>query len=165
MWLLFLAPSVLAILTFRAVDNDIELVRRNWYYVLVGALLASSATTTIGAGMTVFVSPGQSVLGLLGLGTTNLVVAILAWRALVQPAPRRAALAGMVAAGLEIVAVVVDVIRNFNVDDSHYNIGFEIALVGGLVTLGTGALACIAALATFRRPTVIVPEARVVDKD
>src|SRR5262245_23921135 len=97
----FIAPMMLAIATFRSVGNDVQLARRRWYYVLVSPLLASSAATAVGAGMTLVGSGEGPFFGFLAIGTTNAIVAMLTWRALVRPSPRSAALAGLIATLLE----------------------------------------------------------------
>ena len=165
----FFAPIPLGVGTYRGVDRSAALAHRGWYYVLVTPLLLSAAGTAVGAGMTIVSDPSGAlpVLGFLALGTTNVVVAMLAWRALMRPSTRAAALAGMVAVLLELAAMVVDVMLNMHRGESHgeREIGIAIALFGSMITIGTGALACVGALVTFRRATLVVPEARVVDGD
>lgn len=156
-----------AYLTYRHVDRTAQLAHRGWYYALVGSLLLSAAGTAVGSGMTVFITGTGAlpILGFLALGTTNVAVAILAWRALVTPSTRIAALAGMLAVLLEMVAMSVDVMLDMHKGgfNSERELGMAIALFGALISVGTGALASLAALITFVPQQVAVPEARVVD--
>jgi hypothetical protein len=117
----------------------------------------------VGAGMTVAFGDARSPTGAITLGTTNVLIAILAWRALVRPSTRKAAGAGMCAVVLELVAMIVDVFFHMprHVDD-HTELGFAIALVGASFSIATGALACFAALITFEPNRLDVPKARVI---
>lgn len=160
----FFMAMPLAYYTYREVDRAADLRLRWLYYVLVGLLLASSAGSVVGAGMTVALNDAHSPLGALALGTTNVLIAILAWRALVQPSTRNAARAGMCAVVFELLAMIVDVFINMQkhrVDDQT-ELGFAIVFMGAAFSIATGALACFAALITFEPNHPEVPKARVI---
>src|SRR5688572_22948206 len=163
----FFGVIAVAVYTYRAVDKHAGLRHRWLYFTLVGSLLLSAAATVVGAGMTVAIERGSRdvpMLGLVTLGSTNVVIAALAWRALVRPSTRAAAGAGMVAVTLEIVATVIDGMINVRaMSYGEQELGFAIALTAAMISIGTGALACFAALLAFESKRVEVPEARVVD--
>jgi hypothetical protein len=164
-----LAAMPSAFFTYRAVERTADLGYRWLYYALVGSLLLSAAATAVGAGMTIVIEPsgGMPIVGFLALGTTNVIVAILAWRALVRPSTRAAARAGMYAVLLELLAMTIDVVMTMHKNGTTFGdreLGFSIALVGATISLGTGALACFASLVTFVPDQPDVPEARVVAK-
>jgi hypothetical protein len=159
------APMILSIVTFRRVVRDADLVRRRTYKVLVGSLLLTAATTAILCGSTMFISRSGPiyVVGFLLLGTTNVIVTILAWRALLAPSTRRAALAGLVAVCSQCVAMCIDININMRVPGFGDQPETGFALLAALITIGTGSLACLAALIAFGPDAPDVPEARVVD--
>jgi hypothetical protein len=162
----FFGVMAVAIYTYREVDRHAHLRYRWLYYLLVGSLLLSAAVTVVGAGMTVVIATGGEfpMLGLVALGTTNVIVGALAWRALVRPSTRAAAGAGMMAVLLEIVAMIIDVMINMHKGSyGDQEMGLAIALTAAMISIGTGALACFAALVAFEPKRVEVPEARVVD--
>ena len=161
----FFGPMIAAIGTFRMVDREADLKYPRVYYVLVGLLLLSAAVTAIASGSTLFVSKNAPLLvvGFTALGITNVSIVILAWRALVAPSTRRAALAGMVAACAECIAMAFDVTVNMRVPGFGEQPATGIALLAALVTIATGALACFAALVTFGPKGLDVPTARVVE--
>ena len=164
-----LAAMPTAFFTYRAVERTADLGYRWLYYTLVGSLLLSAAATAVGAGMTLVIEPsrGMPIVGFLALGTTNVIVAILAWRALVRPSTRAAARAGMYAVLLELLAMTIDVVMTMQKSGATLGdreIGFSIALYGATISLGTGALACFASLVTFVPDQPDVPEARIVEK-
>jgi hypothetical protein len=162
----FFGVMAIAIYTYREVDRNAHLRNRWLYYTLVASLLLSASVTVVGAGMTVVADPDSKVptFGLLALGTTNVVIGALAWRALVRPSTRAAAGAGMMAVLLEIVAMIIDVMMNMSKSPvGDLELGLAIALSAAMISIGTGALACFAALIAFEPRRVEVPEARVVD--
>lgn len=162
----FFGVMAVAIYTFREVDRHAHLRYRWLYHALVGSLLASAAVTAVGAGMTIVSAPGTNVpmLGFVALGTTNVAIAALAWRALVRPSPRAAAGAGMIAVLLELVAMIIDITINAHRSTiGDQELGLAIALSAAMISIGTGALACFAALIAFEPRRVEVPEARIVD--
>jgi len=101
--------------------------------------------------------------GLTALGTTNVIIAILAWRALVAPSTRRAAVAGLVAVCTECLAMGFDVTVNMHVRGFGTEPETGFALLAALLTIATGSLACFAALIAFGPNLPDVPAARVVD--
>lgn len=138
------------------------------------ALLLVAAVTCLGAsGSTVIIDSelGSSHLfGFIGLASTNLVVSILAWRALVQPTPRRAAVAGLVAVLVEMVAMLFDIIMNLvkRTASTHTLMAsshsLSVAVYSSFVATWAGALVCMASVSAFYRPTAqAMPEARVID--
>ncbi len=149
----------LAYSTYREVERAADLRLRWLYYLLVGLLFASAAGSVVGAGMTY----AYSSTGAIALGTTNVLIAILAWRALVRPSTRRAAGAGMCAVVLELLAMIVDAFFHmpWHVDD-RTELGFAIVFIGASFSIATGALACFAALITFEPNRPEVPKARVI---
>jgi hypothetical protein len=163
----FFGPMIAAIGTFRMVDRDADLKYRRAYYALVGLLLASAAVTAVAAGSTLFISrkAPMLVVGFTALGATNVVIVILAWRALVAPSTRRAALAGMIAACAECIAMAFDVTINMRVVGFGEQPATGIALLAALTTIATGALACFAALVAFGPNLPDVPSARIVDPE
>jgi len=164
----FFAGMILAVITYRHVHPGV-LARRVVYFVLVGTLLASSATTVVAAGSTLFIKADRAIpiVGFSVLGATNLLVAIIAWRALVQPSAKRAALAGMLALLLELFAMAFDVVMNHRAPEfRRHDLWIAIALYGAVTSMGTGALACIAAVSAFDPPDEQeIPAARVLDTD
>lgn len=161
----FLASFVLAICSaIRAQPGVLRF--RALYYGLVGTLLATSATTLVAAGSTLFIAPGTSlrVVGFTALGLVNMVVGVLTWRALVRPAPRRAAVAGMLAVLGEMFALIVDIVMNDRMPGFERGSEWiEVALWGSLISMASGCLACIAALAAFRDVDAHeIPEAQIV---
>jgi hypothetical protein len=154
----------LAYSTYREVERAADLRLRWLYYLLVGLLFASAAGSVAGASMTVALDDARSPIGAIALGTTNVFIAILAWRALVRPSTRNAAGAGMCAVVFEIIAMVIDVFLNMqkhHVDD-RTELGFAIVFIGASFSIATGALACFAALITFEPNRLDVPKARVL---
>lgn len=166
LFLPFFAGMLVAPLTYRFVTPGV-LARRGLYYVLVGSLLLAAATTLVAAGSTLLIQPGSplGVVGFTVLGVTNVLIVIVTWRALVRPTPKRAALAGMLAVVSELVAMIVDVVTNHWVHYDQREVWSGIALVGALIAVGAGALACIASLSAFRDPDEQdIPAARIVDE-
>jgi len=164
----FFGAMVLGVITYRAVVRDAHLRYRTAYKLLVGTLFASSAATTVGSGMTLFVTSGEAlpVMGFFALGSTNLLLAILSWRALVSPSTRGAARVGMLAALFESFAMTLDIFLNMRksgLDVPSRELGMLIALIGSMISIGTGGFACIAALVSFGPRQPDMPEARVVD--
>ena len=160
-------PMILAIVTFRRVQHEADLVFPKLYYVLVAMLLLSAAGAAILCGRTMFVSRSgpMYVVGLTALGTTNLIIAILAWRALVVPSTRRAAVAGLVAVTTECLAMGFDITVNMHVRGFGDQPETGLALLAALLCIATGSLACFAALVAFGPKLPSVPAARVVDGD
>ncbi|HEY5923130.1 MAG TPA: hypothetical protein VIV11_15730 [Kofleriaceae bacterium] len=161
----FFGAMIAAVITFRMVDRSADLRYARVYYVLVGLLLLSSALATIACGSTLFVSRTAPliVVGFTALGATNLLIVMLAWRALVKPSTRRAALAGTVAVCAECFAMVFDVTVNMHVRGFGEQPMAGVALLAALGSIATGALACFAALLAFGPDLPDVPTARVVD--
>jgi len=159
------APMLLSIVTYRRVQRDADLVRPRTYKLLLGLLLLTSATAAVLCGSTIFISSSGPVyvVGLTLLGATNVIVAILAWRALLAPSTRGAALAGLVAVCAQCIAMAIDVNINMRVPGFGEQPETGFALLAALVTMGTGSLACFAALVAFGPDLPDVPEARVVD--
>jgi len=163
----FFGVMAIAIYTYRAVDRSADLRYRWLYFLLVGSLLLSAAVTVVGAGMTVVIDPDSPVptIGLVALGSTNVVIGAIAWRALVRPSTRAAAGAGMLAVLLEIFAMMIDVTINIqNGSMADRELGLSIALSAAMISIGTGALACFAALTAFEPKRIEVPEARVANQ-
>ena len=157
---------VLAIITVRRAEPVGEL-RYTWVYRgALGLLLAAAGTVIVCGGSSVALgeSGNAPVVGFVALASLNLVTAVLTWRALVKPAPRRAALVGLVAVGAELFALIVDVMLNLH--DFHPS-DFQIAAIfASFAATWIGALVCIAALLSFAPPSMYsVPDARVVDED
>jgi hypothetical protein len=163
------AAMALAVLTVKRTERTGELRRVMLYRASLALLLLATGTCLVAAGSTVFVPDGlggSRIAGFVTLASTNLVIAILAWRALVSPAPRRAALVGLAAVFVETFAMLTDVI--INVGDTGFSHGrlLVIALIASFAATWTGALVCMAALGSFDRSgMVVVPAARVVDDD
>ncbi len=160
---------VLAVLTVRVAAATAPLRHVLAYRAALGLLLASSATVVIAGGSTVAFADdagGTEIAGLVALASTNLLIAVLSWRAIMRPAPRRAAIASLLAVTLELVALVVDLIMNLGML-SREIISHDTLIVTILATFATtwaGALVAIAALTTFERPGEIdMPSARIVD--
>jgi hypothetical protein len=166
------AAMALAIMTVKRTERTGELRRVLLYRASLVLLLLATSTCLVAAGSTVFIPqhiPGTHVAGFITLATTNLVVAVLAWRALVNPAPRRAALVGLAAVFVETFAMLTDIIIDVGsngVSGDALSRGklVPVALFAAFAATWTGALVCMAALGTFDRSgMVVVPEARVVD--
>jgi hypothetical protein len=162
MGLPFFGVIGVAIYTYRAVDRNARLRYRWMYFLLVGSLLVTAAATVVGAGMTMAGDSEVPGFGLVALGSANVVIGAAAWRALVRPSTRAAAGAGMMAVLLEIIALVVDVMFMPLSSYADRELGLAIALSAAMISIGTGALACFAALTAFEPKRVDVPEARVV---
>jgi hypothetical protein len=161
----FFGVMAVAIYTYREVDRTADLRHRWLYLVLVGSLMISAAVTVVGAGMTVVFDPNVPTIGLIALGCTNVVISAIAWRALVRPSTRAAAGAGMLAVLLEIVAMVIDVMINMHKGwMAVHELGLSIALSAAMISIGTGALACFAALIAFEPKRIDVPEARIANQ-
>ncbi len=163
------SAMALAVMTLKRTERTGEL-RHVWLYrASLVLLLLATGTCLVTAGSTVFVPTGIGggrIAGFITLASTNLVIAVLGWRALVNPAPRRAALVGVAAVFVETFAMLIDVIINVTGDDSAHGMLVPIALYASFVATWTGALVCMAALATFDRSgMVVVPSARIVDED
>jgi len=163
----FFGSMIVAIITYRTVERSADLKYRRAYYALVAPLLISAAVATVACGGTMFISRNgpMGVVGFTALGMTNVIVTILAWRALVAPSARRAALAGMVAVCAECVAMTIDISINLHVRGFGDQPETGIALLAALGSIATGSLACFASLITFGPDLPDVPEARVVDGD
>jgi hypothetical protein len=160
------AAMALAVITLKTTERTGELRRVTLYRASLVLLLLAAGTCLVAAGSTVFVADelGRRMAGFIALATTNLVVVVLAWRAIVRPAPRRAAIVGLAAVCFESIALLTDIIINLG--------GFgtptlaAVSLGASLSATWTGALVCMAALGTFDRSgMVVVPAARVVDDD
>lgn len=155
---------ILAIMSVRRAEPTGEL-RRVWIYRgALGLLLAATATVVISAGSSVaFVdSSDHPVVGFIALATLNVITAVLAWRAIVKPAPRRAAIVGLIAVVAELFALIVDVIINLH---TFHPSDFQVvAMIASFAATWAGALVCVAALLSFAPPSMYtVPDARVVD--
>jgi hypothetical protein len=89
---------------------------------------------------------------------------IATWRALVRPAPRRAALVGMFVVVLEIIAILVDIVMNFSLNEPRHTVA--VAILASYAATWAGSLVCVAVLLSFEpAETVRVPDARVVEDD
>ena len=165
----FLLSMLLSLVTYIAVkrhDDDDALARRRLYQLLVGTLLLSSTVTLVASGSTIawYSKSPIGVVGLATLGATNVLIAILAWRALVHPTARRAARVGMIAVVFEMIALIPDIAMSVNVRELDKSmIWTPIALFAAFISMGTGALACIASLVAFEPRENEVPSARVVE--
>ena len=164
----FLISMVLSLVTYVAVKHhdDDALARRRLYQLLVGTLLLSSSVTLVASGSTIAWHSKSpiGVVGLATLGATNVLIAILAWRALVHPTPRRAARAGMIAVVFEMIALIPDIAMSVNVHELDKSmIWTPIALFAAFISMGTGTLTCIASLVAFEPRESEVPAARVVE--
>jgi hypothetical protein len=140
-------------------------LRYPWpYRAAVVILLGATGTVLAAAGSTVIVGDGH-LAGFIALALTNLIAAIMAWRALVKPAPRRAAIAGLVVVIAELFAMIADIVINIGErDPGPSGTAIMIALLGSFVATWAGALVSIAALACFAPASMVtVPGARVVD--
>jgi hypothetical protein len=158
------AAFVLAIVTVRKAEPTGEL-RYKWLYRgALGLLLAAASTVVVCGGSSVAVGGSNDpVVGFITLASLNVLTAVLTWRALVKPAPRRAALVGLIAVIAELFALVVDVmlnLRHFAPTDFQ-----PVAMFASFAATWAGALVCIAALLSFAPPSMYsVPGARVVDE-
>lgn len=163
----FFAAMALAVLTVKRTERTGELRYVLVYRASLVLLLLATGTCLVAAGSTVFVPTGLGgIAGFITLATTNVMIAVLGWRALVNPAPRRAAIAGLAAVFVETFAMLADVIINVTRSGFSHGTLVPLALYASFVSTWTGALVCMAALATFDRSgMVVVPEARVVDDD
>ena len=155
---------VLAIITARCTDPTGEL-RYKWLYRgALGILLAAAGTVVVCGGSSVALGSGDDpIVGFVALASLNLLTAVLTWRAIVKPAPRRAALVGLIAVCAELFALVVDVMLNLH---QFHPSDFQIAaMIASFAATWAGALVCIAALLSFVPPSTFVPAARVVDEN
>jgi hypothetical protein len=163
------AAMALAVLTVKRTERTGELHRVLLYRASLVLLLLAAVTCLVAAGSTVFLpdgAGGSHVAGFITLASANLAIAILAWRALVNPAPRRAALVGLAAVFAETFAMLTDVIINVGGTGFSHGTLLPLALIASFTATWTGALVCMAALGTFDRSgMVVVPAARVVDDD
>jgi hypothetical protein len=161
----FAAFALAGVTVHRA--QRLGVLRHPWIYR--GALLlllAATGTTLISAGSTVVVRGGEAgpTVGLITLASTNLVAAILTWRALTRPSPRRAALVGLLAVVAELVALCVDAAISINLGYDPTSLGV-VALIASFAATWAGALVCIATLVSFEpSPMYVVPAARVIDE-
>jgi hypothetical protein len=162
-----LAAMTLAVVTVRRSDKRAGLRYFLLYRASLALLLVAAVTCLVAAGSTVFIAHhlGSShIAGFAGLASTNLVISILAWRALVSPAPRRAAIAGLVAVIVEVVAMLFDIIMNM---ESRVPLrgSITVTLYASFIATWAGALVCMASVGAFyRASSTPVPEARVVDE-
>lgn len=160
-----LASMVLSVMTASRVEQE-GVLRRRWLYrgTLV-LLLAMASTTVITAGSTVvFGEAERAIGGYIVLAVTNLIAMIATWRALVRPAPRRAALVGMFVVVLEIIAILVDIVMNFSLNEPRHTVA--VAILASYAATWAGSLVCVAVLLSFEpAETVRVPDARVVEDD
>ncbi len=153
----------LAIITARKAER-LGVLRYRWVFrAAFGLLLAATATVLVSAGSTVVVGGEGATVGLITLASTNLLAAILTWRALVRPAPRRAALVALLVVVAELVALIADAAISINLDYRPTSLGV-VALISSFAATWAGALACIAVLVSFEpAPMYVVPDARLVD--
>lgn len=168
------AAMAMAVITLKRTERTGELRHVTLYRASLLLLLLATSTCLVAAGSTVFARndlAGARVAGFVTLASTNLVLAILGWRALVNPAPRRAAVAGITAVFVETFAMLTDIIIDVSGNGgsgnalSHGKL-VPLALYASVTATWTGALVCMASLGTFDRSgMVVVPEARVVDDD
>jgi hypothetical protein len=163
------AAMALAVITVKRTERTGELRHLGLYRATLVLLLLATGTCLVAAGSTVFVPTdldGGHIAGFVTLASTNLAIAVLAWRALVTPAPRRAALAGLAAVFVETFAMLTDVIINVSGRDVWHGSLLPVALYASFVATWIGALVCMASLAAFDRSgMVVVPAARIVDED
>lgn len=156
---------VLAIATLVRTEK-LGVLRYAWVYRgTLGLLLAATGITLVAAGSTVAFGfdGGKANAGFITLAITNLFASIITWRAFINPAPRRAALVGLVAVIAELVALVVDILISIKMSYDPDTLG-SLAILASWAATWAGALVCIAALVSFGpAPMVIVPGARVVD--
>jgi hypothetical protein len=162
------AAMALAVVTLRRTERTGGL-HYIWIYRASLVLLLLAATTClVAAGSTVFIPTdvaGGRIAGFVTLASVNLVIAALAWRALVRPAPLRAAAVGAIAVFVETFAMLADIIGNHGGSGFSHASNIPIVLGASFAATWIGALVCMAALATFERSgTVVVPEARIVDE-
>jgi len=159
-WLL---ACQLTLVTYRIAATEAVLVRPWPYRAALGGALATGIIEAILA-----VRATGEPAGHVALATAGLAIAILAWRALARPRPKRAALVAIVAVLGTGFAFAIDVGREVGdqaIHASPANLARMQAWVGELATEAmlapavVGALAAIAALGAFQRGGDL-PEAR-----
>lgn len=162
-----LGAMVLALITLPRVARRAPLRYLLVYRASLVLLLAAAGTCLIAAGSTAIIDVNDGstrVAGFVALSTTNLVLTVLAWRALVNPTPRRAAFAGLIAVLVETVAMLIDIIANISASFETTN-AVAVMLYASFVATWAGALVCMAAIGAFdRADATAVPEARVVEE-
>ncbi len=157
---------ILAIISAKCAEGVGVLERRLVYRGALGLLLVTSMTVVICGGGSVAFGKGSDhgLVGFICLASLNVVTGVLAWRALVRPAPRRAALVGLLAVVAELFALLIDLGINLNHHAFHPTSFQIVAMLAGWGATWAGALVCIAALLSFSpQPMYEVPDARVVD--
>ncbi len=163
-----LAAILCGMLTVRNSEGP-GVLRRPWLFrAALVLLLAAAATCLVAAGSTAVISLGAAhhrLTGLAALAVTNLIIAILAWRALTRPSMRRAAVVGLLALVFEVSALVVDVIINIDTNGRDLTQAAQLALLASFSANWLGALVSITALTAFDpADESTVPQARVVDE-
>jgi len=157
------ASIPLSIVTFRRCAHDQPLQRPGWYRAALGLQRAVTAVGLVTAGHTVF---ANGSIGLVSIATVQLVVAVLTWRAITQPDPRRAVLAAIVSGCIPFVALLVDIAL-----DLHFSamgkrtvvtdLWSAFAILSTMLAWISGGIVCLATIRTFGAPTNL-PDARAV---
>lgn len=161
-WLAATLLSMATWLRLRAVG--LHVVRSRWYRAGVGLLLVGAAAEVIAATSTIVIGheTGERHAGFVCVAGSAAALAIAAWRALVRPAPRRAARAGFIAVNLPLAALADVLIGTAgdSVDDVRAGLWPQVMVIGLAAVMVIGAVALLISIVTAGVNASELPEAR-----
>ena len=144
--------------TFRGGEPPLAWPRR--YRAAMAGILAAAVSASFAGGGTVVLGFDGPPLGFVCTAALNLAVAVLAWRALTRPSPRRAAAIGVLAVLGGLAALIGDILLAAHSGWSPDQIAHEwLTLFPAIGLLLFGGVASLLALCAFA-PVAHLPAAR-----
>lgn len=154
----------LSIITFRRAASDQHLQRPGWYRAALVFQLVVSVVGLVTAAHTVF---ANGAVGLVTIASVQLLVAILTWRAITRPDPRRALAAALISGLIPFFALMVDIAldtrsKSAGGEKLVHDLWSAFAVMSTMLAWITAAVVCLAVVRTFSEPTNL-PGARAVE--
>lgn len=152
-----------SIITFRRSGRDQHLQRPGWYRAALIVQLLVAVLGLVTAAHTVL---ANGRIGLVSIATVQLAVAVMTWRAITRPGPRRAIGAALAAELVPFVALMVDIaldLRLYGLPDGPIvaDLWGAFAVAAVFLSWIGAALVCIASIHVFG-PATNLPGARAV---
>lgn len=165
----YFVAVVLSLVTWlKSSKAPLPLRYRGWYRAALGSLCLVGAAGVVSAASMVAINreTGDEKPVLFCLASTFALIAILSWRALVRPTPRRAAGVALLALAGVMFALIIDVLIDTSYDRGYHDVDAEwsrvllgVGLIGSFLA---GPLVSLASVTAFARSVdeAQLPEAR-----